>query len=105
MLIVRRRAGESILIGNSIEIEIIEIGPSKVKIGVRAPIEVSVQRKEMNAAQEQNRRAAALTLESRAAMVKNLSHLFSQYIPEASDMNFEARYSGHPNTKENLEPA
>ena len=105
VLILRRRVGESILIGDSIEIEITEIGPSKVKVGVRAPVEISVQRKEMASTREQNRRAAVLTSEARAALVKNLSHIFPQHLSAASDMNFEARYSGHPNKKENLEPA
>ena len=105
MLILRRRAGESILIGDSIEIEITEIGSTKVKIGVRAPTEVLVQRKEMASAREQNRRAAALTPEARTALVENLSRIFPKHIPAASDMNFEARYSGHPKKEENLEPA
>ena len=105
MLILRRRVGESILIGDSIEIHITEIGPTKVKIGVRAPDNIQVQRKEMAMAREQNRRAATLSIEAREALGQNLSRFFSRTLSEASDMNFEARYSGHPKKKENLEPA
>lgn len=105
MLILRRRAGESILIGDSIEIEVTEIGPSKVKIGVRAPADVPVIRKEMAKVREQNRSAARLSADSRESLAQNISVLFSQTLVSASDKNFEARYSRHPKKKENLEPA
>jgi len=104
VLILRRRTGEAISIGNGIEIEILEIGPSKVKIGIHAPSEISVQRKEMVRVSQQNRTAAMISLESRMAVVENLSHLFSINQSEPADKSFEARYSGHPE-KENLEPA
>lgn len=104
MLILRRRAGEAISIGNGIEIEILEIGPSKVKLGILAPAEVPVQRKEMVRVGVQNRAAATLPWDSRATLVQTLSHLFSKNQSESADKSFEARYSGHPE-KENLEPA
>ena len=37
MLVLRRRAGERILIGDEMEIEMIEISRSRVKLGIRAP--------------------------------------------------------------------
>jgi len=37
MLVMRRRAGDSFLIGSDIEIEILEITPTRVKIGITAP--------------------------------------------------------------------
>ena len=40
MLIVRRRRGESITIGDEIEIEILDISPTQVKVGIRAPKDV-----------------------------------------------------------------
>lgn len=54
MLIVRRRRGESITIGDEIEIEILDISPTQVKVGIRAPKEVSVLRKEILAARAAN---------------------------------------------------
>jgi len=54
MLIIRRKAGESLLIGAEVEIEIIELSPSRVKLGIRAPREVLVLRKEVHLAGEQN---------------------------------------------------
>jgi carbon storage regulator len=58
MLVIRRRPGESIRIGEDVEIEIIECGPHRVKLGVRAPKEVAVWRGETQAAREQNLQAA-----------------------------------------------
>jgi carbon storage regulator len=58
MLVIRRRAGESLVIGEDIEIEILECTPSQVKLGIRAPKEIVVLRKEICLAREQNRAAA-----------------------------------------------
>jgi carbon storage regulator len=44
---MRRRAGESFQIGPDIEIEILEISPTRVKIGVTAPATVAIIRKEI----------------------------------------------------------
>ena len=54
MLLIRRRAGESILIGEDIEIQIVDLTPSRVKIGITAPREVVVLRKEVKLSSEQN---------------------------------------------------
>jgi carbon storage regulator len=58
MLVIRRRPGESIRIGEAVEIEIIECGTKRVKLGVRAPKEIPVWRAEAKAAREQNIAAA-----------------------------------------------
>jgi carbon storage regulator len=58
MLVIRRRAGEAILIGADVEIQVIEISPSRVKLGIVAPPEVLVLRKEIQLAREQNLAAA-----------------------------------------------
>ena len=54
MLVIRRRAGESLLVGDEIEIEILEIGGSHVKLGIRAPKHVVVLRKEIQIAGQEN---------------------------------------------------
>ena len=41
MLVIRRRCGESVMIGPDVELEILEVGPSQVKLGIRAPREVT----------------------------------------------------------------
>ena len=55
---IRRRAGQSVLIGDSIEIEVIEAGPARVKLGITAPKEILVLRKEISITREQNLLAA-----------------------------------------------
>lgn len=58
MLVIRRRSGESLLIGETIEIDILECTPSHVKLGIRAPRDVLVLRKEIHVTGQQNRLAA-----------------------------------------------
>ena len=58
MLILRRRAGESLLIGDNVEIEILDINGSSVKIGIQAPKTVSILRKELQLTRAQNCAAA-----------------------------------------------
>ena len=59
MLVLRRRAGESLLIGDDIEIELLAVTAQGAKIGIRAPKDTVVLRKELKITQEQNTRAAA----------------------------------------------
>ena len=47
MLVLRRRAGESFFIGDDIEIEILAITSQGAKIGIRAPRETVILRKEL----------------------------------------------------------
>ena len=47
MLVIRRRAGESILIAGDVEIEVLQTSPTRVILGIRAPKEVPVVRKEV----------------------------------------------------------
>ncbi len=54
---LRRRVGESIAIGGGIEIEVVEISRTRVKLGVTAPRDVSVVRKETIPVAAENRRA------------------------------------------------
>ncbi len=58
MLVIRRRAGESILIADDIEIEVLETTPTRVKLGIKAPKAVAVRRKEVRLTEVQNRAAA-----------------------------------------------
>ena len=47
MLVIMRKNGESFLIGNDIEIQILDVQPNGVKIGISAPREVRILRKEL----------------------------------------------------------
>ena len=60
MLVLRRRVGEAIAIGGDIEIEVIEISRTRVKLGVRAPQTVSVSRRETVPIAAENRSASEL---------------------------------------------
>ena len=60
MLALSRKQGESIVIGNNIEITVLETKGDQVKIGISAPKSVPVYRKEIYAqTQEENREAVA----------------------------------------------
>lgn len=59
MLVIRRRAGESLVIDGGIEIQVLEVTANRVKLGIAAPADVVVARKEVALAREQNRAAAA----------------------------------------------
>jgi carbon storage regulator len=54
-----RRQGETILIGDDIEILIAHIGRSRVKVGIRAPRQTPVVAREMKLVREENLAAAA----------------------------------------------
>jgi carbon storage regulator len=61
MLVIRRRAGESVLIGDGVEVEVLEIAGNQVKIGISAPREVLILRREVRITAEQNELAARST--------------------------------------------
>ena len=70
---MRRRAGESILIGEDVEIQIIHIGESRIKIGITAPKSVLVSMKEVKLVGQEN--VAAAKLRSVAALRNMLDRL------------------------------
>ena len=47
MLVLTRREGEVFLLGDDIEIEILDIKPGVVRVGIRAPKHVRVLRSEL----------------------------------------------------------
>ena len=72
MLILTRKSGETIRIGDSIAISVVEIRGNQVRLGITAPRNVSVHRQEVyEQIQEQNLQAA-LALPSDKALVQNL---------------------------------
>ncbi len=59
MLIITRRAGERIVIGDGTVVGVMEVSGSTVRIGVEAPREVPVYREEIWAAVKQENEASA----------------------------------------------
>ncbi|MDH4199491.1 MAG: carbon storage regulator CsrA [Spirochaetia bacterium] len=59
MLVLSRKINESIIVGENIEILIVEIKGDQVKLGINAPKSVSVYRGEIyQAIQDENKEAA-----------------------------------------------
>jgi carbon storage regulator len=58
MLMMSRRQGETILIGDEVEIVIAHIGRSRVKVGIRAPRQLLVIAQELKLVGDENRAAA-----------------------------------------------
>ena len=74
MLVIRRRAGESVLVGDDVEIQILELSPTRVKLGIVAPQNVAVLRSEVKLTKEQNLAAAeGVTEGGILALVRSLS--------------------------------
>ncbi|HOZ47189.1 MAG TPA: carbon storage regulator CsrA [Candidatus Hydrogenedentes bacterium] len=60
MLVLTRRENESIMIGDDIEVKVLDLKESQVKLGIVAPRSVTVHRREVYLAiQEENAQAAA----------------------------------------------
>ncbi|HFQ80791.1 MAG TPA: carbon storage regulator [Desulfobacterales bacterium] len=60
MLILTRKIGESIAIGDQIKVKVLEIKGGQAKLGIEAPAAVAVHREEIfNRIMEENKKAAA----------------------------------------------
>lgn len=64
MLVLSRKAGESIMVGDDIVIRVIEVRGDVVRVGVDAPRSVAVHREEVRRELEAANRAAASPSES-----------------------------------------
>lgn len=58
MLILQRKEGQSLTIGDQIVVTVQEIGQGRVRLSVDAPRDISVLRTELVEAQRENRSAA-----------------------------------------------
>lgn len=67
-----RRQGETILIGDEIEIVIAQIGRSRVKVGIRAPRQVQVIAREVKLTRDENLRAAGATVSGVSGLLARL---------------------------------
>jgi carbon storage regulator len=61
MLVLSRQRDESIIIGDNVVITVVDVRGDKVKLGIDAPREISVHRREVyESIQRENRQAALL---------------------------------------------
>lgn len=60
MLILSRKANESIIIGEDIEVKIISIDKGVVKLGIEAPSSVTIMRNELFKAVQDSNKAASV---------------------------------------------
>jgi len=62
MLVLSRQRDETIMIGDNVEITVVDIRGDKVRLGITAPREIQVHRKEVyEAIKRENQQAAKLT--------------------------------------------
>ncbi|HEY9565671.1 MAG TPA: carbon storage regulator CsrA [Nocardioides sp.] len=67
MLVLSRKAGESVLVGDDVVITILEVRGDVVRVGIDAPRSVAVQRAELIAQLESSNREAASPSEAAVA--------------------------------------
>lgn len=58
MLILQRKEGESLLIGDNVEISVLSVEAGRVRLAIQAPRSVPILRSELKVAAEANREAA-----------------------------------------------
>lgn len=72
MLILNRKVNESIMIDDRIEVRILEIVDGKIKIGIDAPKEVTILRKEVyDEIRKENTEAANISFDSFSRLKEN----------------------------------
>ena len=75
MLVLKRKAGESIIVADNIEIKIIEVEEGRIKIGIDAPKEVSILRKEvLDETKSENKSATQSRNIDKSALTKMLKN-------------------------------
>ena len=96
MLVMQRREGESILIGDNVEIRILAINGARVKVGIEAARSIPVVAREVQLVRAENLAAAHASSDA-AAMVAGLLRQItpkkSPPTPETSDKSSELRQS------------
>lgn len=59
MLILTRRVGETLMIGDTVEVTVMGVQGAQVRLGIKAPPDVTVHREEIYAKIAEERRRAA----------------------------------------------
>ncbi len=69
MLVLSRQEEEAIILGDDIEIQVIRIDKHSVKLGIKAPKNLSIYRKEIYEAILKNNQAACVTTSTKAPKI------------------------------------
>ena len=73
MLVLSRQKDQTIMIGDLIEITVVEVRGDKVRLGINAPVSIPVHRKEVyQAIQRENQEAARATVEDITALQRSI---------------------------------
>jgi carbon storage regulator len=72
MLVLSRKKGETILIGDDIEITIVATANDQVKIGIQAPKNIEILRKELFEEIQDENKAASVSVDNLLTNIKNL---------------------------------
>ena len=74
MLVLSRQRDESIIIGDNIEITVVDIRGEKVRLGINAPAHIPVHRKEVYEAIKREKMAAGGTGDHQVESLANRKH-------------------------------
>jgi len=90
MLVLSRQRDETIMIGDDIEITVVDIRGDKVRLGITAPNTIPVHRKEVyEAIQRENREAAKVRMEDLSSLPRT---------PAPGRVNGTLPHPGRPRT-------
>ena len=72
MLALTRKVGESIVIGDNVEITVISVTGDQIKLGIDAPRSISIHRKEIFLQIQEENKAAAKSSDAGVSALKDL---------------------------------
>lgn len=75
MLVLTRHKDETIMIGDNIEVTILEVKGDKIKVGIKAPLDVPVHRKEIYLAIREANIAAAQAAAKLPPLLEKLNQM------------------------------
>jgi carbon storage regulator len=103
MLVLTRRPGQSVYIGDDVKVTLVEIKGNQVRIGIDAPAAVRIFREEIYLQiLEENKSAAALSAEVPVDL-RNVAQTWKDKKPEAMNRLRIEKKRGHKREEEGTE--